>query len=192
MNRQTLIASFLESMQAYPGKRWVIALSGGLDSIVMLHLAASHLPSHKLHILHINHHLQDSADAWSEFCRQQAKSLSLPFTQVDVSPANSSEAAARDARYAAFSHFLEIGDVLLLAHHANDQAETVLFRLLRGSGLNGLSGMPCSRMLGNNYIVRPLLSIPRFELEVWADTQQLNWIEDPSNQSALYDRNFLR
>lgn len=192
MNRDTLIAVFLESMQVYPGKRWVIALSGGLDSIVMLHLAASQLPSNKLQILHINHHLQASAGAWSDFCRKQAESLALPFTQIDVYPANSSEAAARDARYSAFSRFLEAGDVLLLAHHADDQAETVLFRLLRGSGLNGLSGMPRSRMLGRNKIVRPLLSVPRLELEGWARTQQLSWIEDPSNQSSLYDRNFLR
>lgn len=179
-------------MQAYPGSRWVIALSGGLDSMVMLHLAASHLPSSKLHVLHINHHLQESADAWSEFCRKQAAFLSLPFTQIDVFPANSSEVAARDARYAAFGDFLKVGDVLLLAHHADDQAETVLFRLLRGSGLHGLSGMPRSRMLGKNKIVRPLLSVPRIQLEAWADQQQLSWIEDPSNQSSLYDRNFLR
>lgn len=192
MNPETLIAAFLESIQAYPGKRWVIALSGGLDSIVMLHLAASHLPSNKLHILHINHHLQDSADAWSDFCRNQARSLSLPFTQIDVFPANSSEAAARDARYAAFSHFLKADDVLLLAHHADDQAETVLFRLLRGSGLHGLSGMSRSRKLGGNNIVRPLLTVPRLDLEAWARTQQLSWIEDPSNQNARYDRNFLR
>lgn len=192
MNYQTLIDAFKESMQAYPGNRWVIALSGGLDSMVMLHLAASHPPSGKLHVLHINHHLQVSADAWSEFCRNQAERLSLPFTQIDVFPANSSEAAARDARYAAFDHFLKVGDVLLLAHHADDQAETVLFRLLRGSGLHGLSGMPRSRMLGENRIVRPLLSVPRIKLEEWADLQQLSWIEDPSNQSSLYDRNFLR
>lgn len=179
-------------MQTHPGNRWVIALSGGLDSIVMLHLAASHLPSDKLHVLHINHHLQESADAWSDFCRKQAGLLSLPFTQIDVFPANSSEAAARDARYAAFGHFLKVGDVLLLAHHADDQAETVLFRLLRGSGLHGLSGMPSSRMLGENKIVRPLLSVPRIKLEEWAGQQQLSWIEDPSNQSSLYDRNFLR
>ncbi|WP_372737999.1 tRNA lysidine(34) synthetase TilS [Neptunomonas sp.] len=192
MSRQTLISAFLESIQAYPGKRWVIALSGGLDSIVMLHLAASHLPSCKLHVLHVNHHLQESADVWSAFCQKQAESLTLPFTQIDVFPANSSEAAARDARYAAFSHFLKAGDVLLLAHHADDQAETVLFRLLRGSGLHGLSGMPAGRMLGDNNIVRPLLSVPRLELETWARAQQLSWIEDPSNQRSLYDRNFLR
>ena len=141
MNHHSLIATFSESIQAYPSKRWVIALSGGLDSIVMLHLAASHLPSCELHILHVNHHLQESADEWSAFCRKQAESLAIPFTQIDVFPATSSEAAARDARYTAFSHFLKAEDVLLLAHHADDQAETVLFRLLRGSGLHGLSGM---------------------------------------------------
>ena len=187
-----MIDAFLESTQKYPSKRWVIALSGGLDSIVMLHLAASLLPYKKLHVLHINHHLQASAAAWSDFCRKETESLCLPFTQIDVYPENSSEAAARDARYAAFARFLREDDVLLLAHHANDQAETVLFRLLRGSGLHGLSGMPVSRKLGDNDIVRPLLSVTRCELEAWAQEKQCNWIEDPSNQSVIYDRNFLR
>lgn len=192
MNCQSLIDVFSESIQKYPSKRWVIALSGGLDSIVMLHLAASLLPSKKLHVLHINHHLQESAAAWSEFCRQETAALCLPFTQIDVYPLSSSEAAARDARYAAFAQFLREGDVLLLAHHADDQAETVMFRLLRGSGLRGLSGMPVSRKLGENDIVRPLLSVSRCELEAWAEEKQCSWIDDPSNQSVIYDRNFLR
>ena len=192
MSRLPLVTDFLESINQYPAKRWVIALSGGLDSIVMLHLAASHLPSHMLHVLHINHHLQDSADAWSVFCKKQSEGLSLTFSQIDVFPHNHGEAAAREARYTAFSDFLHKGDVLLLAHHADDQAETVLFRLLRGSGLRGLAGMPVSRKLGCNDIVHPLLAVSRTHIEQWADAQQLSWIEDPTNQHDVYDRNFLR
>ncbi|SIS45909.1 tRNA lysidine(34) synthetase TilS [Neptunomonas antarctica] len=192
MSHSPLIAAFVESCEKHPCQRWVVALSGGLDSIVMLHLAASYLPRNTLHVLHINHHLQKSADDWSVFCRAQAENLSIPFTQIDVYPNNSSEAAARDARYLAFSDFVQATDVLLLAHHADDQAETVLFRLLRGSGLRGLSGIPVSRSIGAAEIVRPLLTISRHSLEAWARDEQLSWIEDPSNQHEVYDRNFLR
>jgi tRNA(Ile)-lysidine synthase len=192
MSRLPLVTDFLESINQYPAKRWVIALSGGLDSIVMLHIAASHLPSNKLHVLHINHHLQSSADEWSAFCKRQSDALSLPFSQIDVFPLNNGEAAARDARYIAFKDFLQAGDGLLLGHHADDQAETILFRLLRGSGLRGLAGIPVSRKLGCNDIVRPLLSVSRAEIEFYAHAQQLNWIEDPTNQHDVYDRNFLR
>ncbi|WP_028468113.1 tRNA lysidine(34) synthetase TilS [Neptunomonas japonica] len=192
MTRLPLIADFLESINQYPAKRWVIALSGGLDSIVMLHLAASHLPSNMLHALHINHHLQSSADEWSAFCKSQSEDLSLPFSQIDVFPQSNGEAAARDARYHAFNDFLQDGDGLLLAHHADDQAETILFRLLRGSGLRGLAGIPVSRKLGANDIVRPLLSASRADIEHYAHIHQLDWVEDPSNQQDVYDRNFLR
>ena len=192
MSLSPLVTDFLESINQYPAKRWVIALSGGLDSIVMLHLAASHLPPDKLHVLHVNHHLQSSADAWAAFCKKQSEDLFLSFSQVNVFPHNNSESAARDARYNAFSGFLQRGDVLLLAHHADDQAETVLFRLLRGSGLRGLAGMPASRKLGENDIVRPLLSVPRRGLECWAQAERLQWIEDPTNQHDVYDRNYLR
>ncbi|BBB28546.1 tRNA lysidine(34) synthetase TilS [Neptunomonas japonica] len=192
MSRLPLIADFLESINQYPAKRWVIALSGGLDSIVMLHLAASNLPSSMLHVLHINHHLQSSADEWSTFCKSQSEDLSLPFSQIDVFPENNGEAAARDARYLAFKDFLQDGDGLLLAHHADDQAETILFRLLRGSGLRGLAGIPTSRKLGANDIVRPLLSVSRADIESYAHMHQLDWVEDPTNQQDTYDRNFLR
>lgn len=192
MSRLPLVSAFLESVNQYPTKRWVIALSGGLDSVVMLHLAASHLPPEMLHVLHINHHLQSSADAWSVFCKNQSENLSLAFSQIDVFPHKKGEAAARDARYVAFKGFLQDGDTLLLAHHADDQAETILFRLLRGSGLRGLAGIPVSRKLGHNDIVRPLLSVSRVEIEHYAHVKQLNWIEDPTNQHDVYDRNFLR
>jgi len=118
--------------------------------------------------------------------------LGVSYSLIKVNPVSASEASARDARYQAFEQFLQPGDCLLLAQHADDQAETVLFRLLRGSGPNGLSGMPAVRSLGQGWLLRPLLGLTRSELESYAAHYQLSWVQDPSNQNQHYTRNFLR
>ena len=176
---------------------WHIALSGGLDSSVLLHLLArlsnrEALPP--LSAIHIHHGLQPVADAWPEHCRQVCAALGIPLQVRHVQGAScaSLERAAREARYAALAAELGAGDVLLTAQHRDDQAETLLFRLLRGAGVRGLAGMPSSRRLGRGWLVRPLLDVSRRELEAYAQAEGLNWVEDPSNQDDRMARNYLR
>ncbi|MBN0987027.1 tRNA lysidine(34) synthetase TilS [Amphritea pacifica] len=174
--------------------RWVVGLSGGLDSVVLLHLAARSVPAEQLLVVNIDHQLQSQSAQWSDFCGRLAGSLKLSFVshKVVVDEGSSLEQAARNARYQLFGQLLEPGDCLLLAHHLDDQAETMLFRLLRGAGVRGLAGMPDSRRLGQAELYRPLLNITRQELHSWAQAQQLQWIDDPSNNDLSYDRNYLR
>ncbi|WP_419711754.1 tRNA lysidine(34) synthetase TilS [Pseudomonas sp. NFX224] len=176
---------------------WHIAFSGGLDSTVLLHLLA-HLakaqPLPPLCAIHVHHGLQAAADAWPDHCRSQCEALgiSLRVVRVQVQPGASLERAAREARYAAFNQFTQANEVLLTAQHRDDQAETLLFRLLRGAGVRGLSGMPRQRPLGGGHLLRPLLDVTRAELEAYASENHLSWIEDPSNQDRQYSRNYLR
>ncbi|MBW4936583.1 tRNA lysidine(34) synthetase TilS [Marinobacter sp. F4206] len=181
---------------------WV-ALSGGLDSVLLLHLAAfCHRDRVGIRAVHVNHQLQPNAGDTEAFCRAQCSALGIPLVTRRVSVGNGRagadtgtggvEEAAREARYAVFEEVLEPGDLLLLAHHADDQVETVLFRLVRGSGVAGLAGMPHCRPLGAGQLARPLLELERAELERWARRAELEWVEDPSNTDQGYDRNYLR
>jgi tRNA(Ile)-lysidine synthase len=176
---------------------WHVAFSGGLDSTVLLYLLArlarrEALPP--LFALHVHHGLQPAADAWPAHCQQVCDELGIPLkvlrVKVDAGP--SLERAAREARYCAFVGELGAGEVLLSAQHRDDQAETLLFRLLRGAGVRGLAGMPASRPLGLGSLVRPLLSVSRAELEACARAEGLAWVEDPSNADTELARNFLR
>ncbi|KRP60852.1 tRNA lysidine(34) synthetase TilS [Pseudomonas trivialis] len=176
---------------------WHIAFSGGLDSTVLLHLLASlaktqTLPS--LYAVHVHHGLQAAADAWPDHCQLICDSLQVPLRvmRVQVQPGASLERAAREARYQAFSEVLGAGEVLLTGQHRDDQAETLLFRLLRGAGVRGLAAMPAHRPLARGYLVRPLLALSRVELEAYAAEHQLKWIEDPSNADPRFSRNYLR
>jgi tRNA(Ile)-lysidine synthase len=176
---------------------WRIAFSGGLDSTVLLHLLASFSKNEALpplRAVHVHHGLQAVADAWPDHCRSVCKALGVPLEVVNVQvPAGASvERAAREARYAAFVALLHSNEVLLTGQHRDDQAETLLFRLLRGAGVRGLSAMPRQRPLGQGYLLRPLLDVSRAELQAYATQQGLNWIEDPSNDDHRYARNFLR
>ncbi|MHC8322014.1 tRNA lysidine(34) synthetase TilS [Pseudomonas sp. GB2N2] len=176
---------------------WHIAFSGGLDSTVLLHLLVhlaktESLPA--LSALHIHHGLQAAADAWPEHCQSVCDALGVPLqvVRVQVQAGASLERAARDARYGAFIEATQANEVLLTAQHRDDQAETLLFRLLRGAGVRGLSGMPSQRRLGQGHLLRPLLAISRAELEAYAAEHRLSWIEDPSNQDRQFSRNYLR
>ncbi|MBD0703140.1 MULTISPECIES: tRNA lysidine(34) synthetase TilS [unclassified Pseudomonas] len=176
---------------------WRIAFSGGLDSTVLLHLLASLSKTQTLpplRAVHVHHGLQAVADAWPDHCRSVCKALGVPLevVNVQVRAGASVERAAREARYAAFVALLHSNEVLLTGQHRDDQAETLLFRLLRGAGVRGLSAMPRQRPLGQGYLLRPLLDVSRAELEAYATQQGLNWIEDPSNDDHRYARNFLR
>lgn len=176
---------------------WRVAFSGGLDSSVLLHLlvrlaAREHLPP--VSAIHVHHGLQPAADGWAAACQQVCDGLGVPLQicPVQVAGGASLEAAARAARYQAFIEQLHGDEVLLTAQHADDQAETLLFRLLRGAGVRGLAGMPEQRRLGAGMLFRPLLGFRRTELEEYAREHQLDWQEDPSNVDQRHARNYLR
>lgn len=174
-----------------------VAFSGGLDSTVLLHLLVDlrqrqSLPA--LHAIHIHHGLQAAADAWPQHCHEVCAALDVPLgvRHVQVPAGASIEQAAREARYAVFTEVLGAGEWLLSAQHRDDQAETLLLRLLRGAGVRGLAAMTPRRRLGRGYLSRPLLDVPRAALEAYALRHGLRWIEDPSNQDVQFARNFLR
>ncbi|PNG40520.1 tRNA(Ile)-lysidine synthase [Pseudomonas asplenii] len=176
---------------------WRIAFSGGLDSTVLLHLLAHFAESESLpplSAIHIHHGLQAAADAWPQHCQSICDALGVPLLieRVTVQPGASLERAARDARYAVFSSLTQANNVLLTGQHRDDQAETLLFRMLRGAGVRGLSAMPRQRSMGQGTLIRPLLDVSRSELEAYAQAHQLVWIEDPSNQDRQFSRNYLR
>ncbi len=175
-----------------PIKRWVVALSGGLDSVVTLHLASQLLPPNSVCAVHVNHQLQSQANDWQALCEQLCNSYAIPIKSYVINPQGVSEQLLRDARYDCFLDFIHEQDCFLFGHHANDQAETILFRMVRGAGSKGVSAIPAERALGKGHLLRPLLALPRHELESYARQSNLQWVEDPSNHSLDYDRNYLR
>lgn len=167
-----------------------------MDSTVLLHALAATRGSHAtpLAAVHIDHGLQPDSRLWAEAAVRFAESLGVPCEVVEVSVGKGAgpEAAARDARYAALESQMAAGDWLISAHHADDQVETLLLHLLRGSGPDGVAGIPPFRRLGKGFLVRPLLTIPRDELAAYAAAHALTWIEDPANSDQRMDRNYLR
>lgn len=177
-----------------PGQHVVVALSGGIDSVSLLHaLVILHElahPAFRLSALHVHHALSPNADQWVEFCRDYCARLDIAFISTHVTVERASkdglEAAARRARHAVFA--AADADWLMLAHHREDQAETLMFNLLRGTGVTGAGAM---REL-NGRLLRPLLSIGRDTIEAYAREHCLEWIEDESNGDTRYARNYLR
>lgn len=173
---------------------WV-GFSGGLDSTVLLHfLLSKNLPV-TISAIHINHQISPSADAWQKHCEAFCQLRGIRCVSEKVRVENKGkgiEDAARAARYEVFAKYLSAGDALFMAHHADDQAETLLLRLLRGTGVKGLSGIATTRSFGKAVIYRPLLSFTRSDLLDYAKQHELEWIEDESNLSEKYDRNYLR
>jgi tRNA(Ile)-lysidine synthase len=177
----------------------LIGLSGGMDSIVLLHLLRSLAPRFewKLSALHVHHGINSNADAWADFCRDICSCWEVPLhvERVDIAPLRADygiEAAARKLRYAAFGK--QQSDCVALAHHADDQAETLLLQLLRGAGIRGVSAMPLFKSPTDHApaTVRPLLDIPRGILLEYAKQHSLQWVEDESNGDDSFSRNFLR
>lgn len=191
----SLLNALRETCQRFGSdRRYWVAYSGGLDSTVLLQLA-SQLPDYSFSAIHIHHGLNPSADAWVMQCEQTAADFKLPFHLVKLqlnTHGKSIEAEARRLRYEALASFLEDGDVLLTAHHQDDQAETFLVQLCRGAGVKGLSAMPAEKDFGRGVQVRPLLSVSRSTLEAYAQAHGLRWVEDSSNASAQFTRNFIR
>lgn len=192
--------SLLAFLQAQAANQYYLAYSGGLDSHVLLHacaaLQAQNSQSFYFQAIHIHHGLQASADAWVQHAQQICAALQLPLKLIylNLKPAvgESIEAVARQARYQAFSACLAPNDLLLTAHHQDDQAETFLLNAVRGSGGAGLAAMPTVRPLGLGKLGRPLLACSRAQLEAYARLYDLQSINDPSNEQIQFDRNYLR
>jgi tRNA(Ile)-lysidine synthase len=184
---QALAACLRRHVQT--GERIAVGLSGGRDSVALLH-GLARLQKDGLSALHIHHGISPNADRWAMFCENYARQLGVPFAcahvVVDRDSTDGLEAAARRARHQAFAD--SKADWIVLAHHRNDQAETLLFNLLRGAGIAGAAAMRES----NGRLLRPLLSVGRDEIECYARAQQLDWIEDESNAEIRHSRNFLR
>lgn len=195
----SLREQLLEILTTYPSKCLWIAYSGGVDSHVLLHAVAklrTQLPVVEIRVLHVHHGLQPQADEWVEHCYQTCVKLDIPceicYVQVTKNQGESLEAAARQVRYQAFIEYLSENDVLLVAQHADDQAETVLLQLLRGAGIDGLAAMPQWSALGKGHLLRPLLNYTRAQILAYAQQENLQWIEDSSNTDLRFERNFLR
>jgi tRNA(Ile)-lysidine synthase len=190
------LLAVISSLPAAP--RYWVAYSGGLDSQVLLHALSvlRPLPAAELSAIHIDHGLHQDAADWSaqceRYCREQDIPLKVVQVKVDATNGESLEAVARDLRYAAIAAEIGVGDILFTAHHQDDQAETMLLQLLRGSGPGGLAAMPAIAEFANGYHARPLLGFSRQQLADYADGEGLSWLEDPSNRDISFDRNFLR
>lgn len=199
------VSAWLPEAAGHPASM-AVAYSGGLDSAVLLHLAHAHAASHglRLHAFHIHHGLSPHADEWLLHCEQRCARLGVAFEArritLDGTRGQGVEQAARLARYAALGKLCAAHGVTLLltAHHLDDQAETVLLQLFRGSGVAGLSGMEAANrapgLLANEGLVmgRPMLGITRAQLEEFAATHGVSHVEDESNADPRYARNALR
>lgn len=192
MTTLTLNTSLITSRQI------LVAFSGGLDSTVLLHQLVqwrTQQPTRSLRAIHIHHGLSAYADEWVAHCEAVCAQWQVPLVVERVTLADEGlgiEAQARQARYQAFADALLPGEVLVTAQHLDDQCETFLLALKRGSGPAGLSAMAESSAFAGTRLIRPLLTQTRMALEQWARQHQLRWIEDESNQDDAYDRNFLR
>ncbi len=177
----------------------VLAFSGGVDSRVLLHLLAHYQRSHpelKCIAVHVHHGLSNEADNWAQLCSQWCRSygidISIERVKLNLGSQISTEQEARDKRYQVLGNYIEKGDVLLTGQHANDQVETFLLALKRGSGPKGLSSMAERAPFRQGLLVRPLLSITQDQIHQYAQDENLKWVEDTSNSDTSFDRNFLR
>lgn len=199
-----LLSHITSVLSPFLGRRhWLIGYSGGLDSHVLLHLIwrmreQAHLankPFPVLSAIHVDHQLHNCSTDWAVQCAAQCSDYGIPIDirSVEVGSGRQGlEALARAERYRVFEEVLGEDGALLLAHHQDDQAETFLLRLMRGSGVAGLAAMPVMRGLGRGILYRPLLDVPKAELERYASVYKLKWVDDPSNEDVHYRRNFLR
>ncbi len=194
----------LESLELYLSSQpdavaFCVAYSGGMDSHVLLQAAADLIKDVEklsLRAIHINHGLHPDCDFWAQHCECICNVLDIPLSiqrvVVDDAGGDGPEASARMARYSAFANILQDNEHLLLAQHADDQAETFLLQALRGSGPDGLASIPRKRVFAKGIMARPLLVCNQVSLRDFAACRGLSWVEDPSNQDTGFDRNFLR
>jgi len=191
----------LQALSISAKSKFVIGLSGGLDSVVLLHMLASFIEPEQLTVVHVNHQLHEDAKKWVHFCQSlcvqynlklRVETVNIPKFKEDR-PSDSLEALARQARYQALSKYVACKEsILLTAHHADDQVETFFLQLMRGAGSKGLQSMPLVKPFAANVHVRPLLNMTRLQLEQYARQNNLEFVEDTSNADVNFDRNFIR
>lgn len=180
-----------------PEKYWV-GFSGGADSTALLQAmweCREKLPA-PFQAVHFHHGLQDAADAWQDHCDSFCRERDIPFLaeklKIDSASRSSPEEEARNCRYRAVASLLGDQEMYLTAHHSEDQAETLFLNLMRGSGIEGLAGIPVLRNLEKGWVARPLLDRNRADLEQFLSTRDIGWLTDPSNEDTAFDRNYLR
>jgi len=180
-----------------PEKYWV-GFSGGADSTALLQALyeCREKMAAPLHAVHFHHGLQESASAWQEHCRAFCQERGIPYLaiglEIDVPGGTSQEEESRNCRYRAVADILGNDEMYLTAHHAEDQAETLFLNLMRGSGIEGLAGIPPLRNLESGWVARPLLDQRRQDLVRFLEKRDIGWLDDPSNQDITFDRNYLR
>ncbi len=209
MSSDNLENNLAAELKAINPKRIFIAYSGGVDSSVLLHGVHQLKLDVPVFAIHIHHGLSQYADDWLKHCQLNCDALGIELLAHKVTlnlPVNAQvsvqankkgkvsgiEKAAREARYNVFEHHLNAGDVLLMGHHQDDQIETFMIRLMRGSGLTGLTAMDKTRVLGNGQLSRPLLNTSRLQIEAYAAQHKINFINDDSNTNTDFDRNWWR
>ena len=182
-----------------PNKNIIVAFSGGGDSSALLHfcydLNQNGLLQGNLSAIHINHSLNKESDHWEDHCKIFCEVRNIPLKShginIDVKKSGL-ESAARNARYKIFKDALQSNDQLLMAHHADDVAETILYRLFRGTGLDGLQGPMKKRALGEGVLLRPWLGYTKTDLNKYLSTNDIKFISDETNFEDNHDRNFIR
>jgi len=176
--------------------RYIVGYSGGMDSTVLLYALKSIESDIPIEAVHINHQVNDRSNEWENFCCKNAARLGVNYSaykvNIDFLSGKGAEGSMREARYSVFNDFMKKDDWLLTAHHLNDQTETLLLNLFRGSGPDGLSGINIIRSFSRGKLVRPLLNIDQKHLKAYAKEKNLNWIDDSSNNDNNLDRNYLR
>jgi len=186
-----------QQIQALNIKKICVSLSGGVDSIVLLYALNQFLGKDcSIRAIHINHNLVKDSQRWAEFCKKTCDHIQIKIdihsVKVNTTEGFGIEAAARKARYHKLQKSVQEGEWLMTAHHQDDQLETILLRMARGTGIEGLQGIQKQFNFGRGNILRPLLDVSKSELLGYARKKNLDWVEDTSNQETYYDRNFLR
>ena len=192
-NFNELIANEIDSLGA---TKFTIALSGGVDSMVLLDLLSkAKRSSDEVRAIHINHNLHEDSKEWIDFVKEACKKYKLPLIIESIKPKQQGfglEADARDQRYKKFKEIILDNECLLTAHHLDDQIETILYRIFRGTGLDGLRSIRKNDKFGKGLLCRPFINVPRADIEQYAKINNIKWIEDPTNKNVDFDRNYLR
>lgn len=194
MNIEKNVMQNIEKLNSTSGD-WLVAYSGGVDSRVMLDILYKLKPSGKnLVMLHVNHGLSDNATEWEDKAKTIADhyGIEIRIAHLNMKDESAIEEVARTRRYEFFVNNIKENDIIFMGHHKNDNAETLLFRLFRSTGIKGLCGIPQSRKLGAGKLVRPMMNVSRKEIMDYAVNCKLDWVEDESNKDSKYSRNFIR
>lgn len=166
-----------------------VGLSGGVDSMVLLHQLCQKYKPSEITTIHVNHHISPNASYWENFCRTHCEANNINFVSKQVHLTGKSEEEARRHRYNAYK---ECCSEIYLGHHADDDVETILFKMIRGCGLTGLKGMAGDNTYDGLTIHRPMLSMSKNEILQYAVDNSVEWIVDESNECDSFSRNFLR